>query len=141
LAYQCLDDRVTYFNGQLPVFTHAKSDLASFRLFTSQLVENGSVTQSQICKAFGVPGITVKRACKKLREQGAAAFFVPKVRARASKLTPERLAQAQALLDQGRAVPAISSQLGVLQTTLHKAIGDGRLKKTRSHPLSPPADG
>ncbi len=43
------------YNGHLPVFTHAKNDLASFRLFTSQLIVQGSATQGHILKAFGVP--------------------------------------------------------------------------------------
>jgi len=39
----------------LPVFAHAKSDLASFRLFTSQLIVQGSATQGHVARAFGVP--------------------------------------------------------------------------------------
>jgi len=42
-------------NGHLPVFTHGVEDLASFRLFTSQLIINGTATQGQINQAFGVP--------------------------------------------------------------------------------------
>ncbi len=41
-------------------------------------------------------------------------------------------AEAQALLDQGWAVPAVSQELGVLQSTLHKAIGAGRLVKKKA---------
>jgi len=60
-----------YFNGKLPVFSPAANDVASFRLFTTQLIVNGSASQAQVSRAFGVPLITVKRMCKKLREQGA----------------------------------------------------------------------
>ncbi|WP_409215908.1 hypothetical protein [Prosthecobacter sp.] len=130
LGFQRVDDRVVYFNGHLPVFSHACDDLASFRLFTSQLVNNGSVTQAQIARAFGVPLITVKRMCVRLRDEGSAGFFKPRPPTRGHKLTPDLIAQAQAMLDAGAAVPAISSALGVLQTTLHKAITAGRLKKT-----------
>ena len=48
LAFECRDDQVTYFNGHLPVFTHAHDDLAAFRLFTSQLIVNGTATGGQI---------------------------------------------------------------------------------------------
>ncbi len=44
-----------YFNGHLPVFTHAVDDLASFRMLTSQLCANCSATQPQIAPAFGLP--------------------------------------------------------------------------------------
>jgi hypothetical protein len=139
LACECRDGEVTYFNGHLPVFTHAQNDLAAFRLYTSQLIVNGSATPGQIVRAFGLPKIAVKRAVKKYRTGGSGAFFQPAPRRTGSKLTPAVLTQAQALLNQGLAVPAIGAQLGVLATTLHKAIAAGRLlrplkKKTRPLP-------
>ncbi len=128
LAFEKREGKVVYFNGHLPVFTHAEEDLGAFRLYTSQLIINGTATQGQIVEAFGVPLVTVKRCVKRLREKGAGTFFKAAERKGGSKLTPERLAQAQAGLDQGRSVPAISQEIGVLKTTLHKAIDDGRLK-------------
>ncbi len=35
LACRVEGEQVVYLNGQLPVFAHAKNDLASLRLFTS----------------------------------------------------------------------------------------------------------
>ena len=128
LALEKRDGKVVYFNGHLPVFMHAVEDLGAFRLYTSQLILNGTASQSQIVKAFGVPLVTVKRCSKRLRERGTGAFFQPAARKEGSKLTPARLLQAQELLDQGRSVPQISQQLEVLKTTLHKALDDGRLK-------------
>jgi hypothetical protein len=129
LAFAQRDGKVVYFNGHLPVFMHAAEDLGAFRLFTSQLIVNGTASPGQIVKAFGVPLVTVKRCVKRLREQGPGVFFKAAGRKPGSKLTPERLVQAQGLLEQGRSVPAISQELGVLKTTLHKAIDDGRLKQ------------
>jgi hypothetical protein len=135
LAFERREGQVVYFNGQLPVFTHPVEDLASFRLFTTQLIVNGTATQGEIVKAFGVPVITVKRCCRQYREGGASVFFKPPARRQGHRLTAERLAQAQALLDAGRSVPVISAQLNILASTLHKAIDDGRLKqvKKKSH--------
>ena len=130
LAFEKRDGRVVYFNGHLPVYMHPAEDLGAFRLYTSQLIVNGTASQRQIVEAFGVPLVTVKRCVKRLREQGAGAFFKPTVRKGGSKLTPEVLAQAQGMLDGGRSVPAISRELGVLKSTLHKAIDDGRLKQS-----------
>jgi len=128
LAHERREDQVVYFNGHLPVFTHRTEDLASFRLFTTQLIVNGTATQGQIVRAFGVPMTTVKRACRRYRDRGAAAFFKPPARRQGSRLTPERLAEAQRLLDQGQRVPEISAALGILPSTLHKALKDGRLR-------------
>jgi hypothetical protein len=44
-------------------------------------------------------------------------------------LTAEVLNQAQTRLDEGRGVAEIGQELKVRADTLHKAIGDGRLKK------------
>jgi transposase len=120
-AFERREDPVVYFNGHLPVFTHRTDDLASFRLFTTQLLVNGTATQGQIVRALGVPVRTVKRYVRRDREQGAASFFKPPAKRRGHRLTPERLAQAQGLLEQGRSVPQISAAVGVLATTLHKA--------------------
>jgi len=128
LAFECREGQVTYFNGHLPVFTHARDDLAAFRLFTSQLVVNGTATPGEIRRIFGVPKVSVQRAVAKYRAGGSAAFFVPPPPRQGRKLTPAVLPQVQGLLDQGEAVPAISSQTGVLANTIHKAIRAGRLR-------------
>jgi transposase-like protein len=131
LGFERRDQQVVYVNGHLPVFTHGVSDLASFRLFTTQLIINGTATQGQIVKAFGVPMTTVKRCCRLYRERGSSAFFKPAARRQGHRLTPERLVEVQALLDQGLSVPEISRQTGLLASTLHKAIDQGRLKQIK----------
>jgi hypothetical protein len=141
LGFERRDRQVVYLNGHLPVFTHEIDDVASFRFFTTQLIINGTVSQGQIVKAFGVPLTTVKRCCRQYRERGGAAFFKPAARRQGHRLTPERLVEVQVLLDQGLSVPEISRQTGLLMSTLHKAIDDGRLKqvkkKTRRVPVQP----
>ncbi len=134
LGFERREDEVVYFNGHLPVFTHGVNDLASFRLFTTQLIHNGTATQIQIVKAFGVALTTVKRCCRRYRERGAAAFFQPEPRRRGHRLTPERLGEVQDLLDQGQSVPEISRQTGLLASTLHKAIDQRRLKQIKKKP-------
>ena len=53
LAFERRDSQVVYFNGHLPVFTHKAEDLGSFRLFTSQLIINGTATQARSCGPSG----------------------------------------------------------------------------------------
>jgi transposase-like protein len=138
IAFQCDGGKVYYFNGHLPVFVHEKDDLATFRLFSSQLVINGNATQAQIARAFGVPLVTVKRYVKLYRERGTAAFFAPPKKRSATKLSPVVCQEVQALLDQGLEVPEVGRRLGILSNTLHKAIRAGRLRggnKKKIHPL------
>ena len=61
LAFMKREGQVTYFNGLMPVFTHAESDLRTFRMITSQFIINGNVKQSQVARVFGLPLVTVKR--------------------------------------------------------------------------------
>ena len=128
LAFECRDGQVTYFNGHLLVFTHAQEDLAAFRLFTSQLIVNGTATGGEIRRAFGVPKVAVPRAVTKYRAGGAGAFFVPPTPRQGRQLSPERLIEVQGWLDPGQSVPLISAHTGVLANTLHQAIRGGRLR-------------
>lgn len=136
LAFLQRDGSVVYFNGHLPVFSHAPDDIASFRFFTSQLIANGLASQSQISRAFGVPLITVKRACKTFRDFGAKGFFAPRPAREGHRLTAALLLEAQALLDAGISRAEVGERIGVLSDTLRKALADGRLKKKIPLPLA-----
>lgn len=131
LAFDCQGGKVIYLNGHLPVFQHAPEDLAAFRLFTRQLVVNGTVSQAEIARAFHVPPKTVKRYVKRLREGGAKSFFETTRRRSASVLKGEVKEQAQTLLDEGQAVPDVARKLGVWPNTLHKAIRAERLHQPK----------
>lgn len=127
LGVMCDDKTVVYFNGHLPVFTHAIDDLPSFRMFTSQLISTGSARISDIERAFGVPSTTVKRYLRKFREGGVEVFYVKAPPRSGSRLTPAKLMEAQQALQEGLTVPEVAEQTGVLADTLHKAIRSQRL--------------
>ena len=127
LAFQREGGKVVYFHGLMPVFQHDEKDLKSFRLFTSQLIVNGTVRQKDIARAFRVPLATVKRYVKVHRQHGVEGFFRQPRRRSATVLTPEVKQQAQELMDAGQSVPQVSSQIGVAANTLHKALRAGRL--------------
>lgn len=130
------DNRVYYFHGVAPVFSHPESDKASFRLFTSQLVENGNATQAEIVRAFGISSISMKRYVKKLREKGASGFFEKPRGRSATVLTPEVLSEAQTMLQEGRSVQEIAEELGINVLTLRKAVSEGRLQRLEKKSLS-----
>ncbi len=118
---------MVYVHGLLPVFSHAANDLASFRLFTSQMIANGNARHSEIARTFAVPLATVKRYAKLYREKGAPGFFAPRRRRSAVVLTPEVKVQAQALLDEGKSPAEVGKELSILADTLRKAIQAGHL--------------
>ena len=79
LAFEKKDGCITYFNGHMPVFTHEESDIATFRMITSQFCESGYARQRDIIRAFGVTSISVKRSVKLYREKGTRGFYAPRV--------------------------------------------------------------
>ena len=129
IAVQKQGDTVYYLYGHLPVFQHEEQDVRSFRMFTSQMIVTGTVKLKEIVATFGVPTATVKRYVKLYRGHGAKGFYETKPRhSSASVLKGEVLEHAQGLLEEGRSVPEVAGELGVLANTLHKAIRAGRLR-------------
>ena len=131
LGFERKGDQVCYYHGLLPVFTHEVKDLATFRMFTSQLIVNGFATQGHISKAFGISITTIKRGTAKYRKGGPAAFFKPPAKRKGHRLTPERLKEAQELLNSGMSHLEVGEQLGVLPDTIRKAIETGRLHQVK----------
>ena len=128
IAVQREAGRVCYVHGLLPVFQHDEADVRSFRMFTSQMIVVGTVKPKEIVKTFGVPLITVKRYVKLYRECGAKGFYEAKPRhSSASVLKREVLEQAQRMLDEGRGMPEVAEELGVLRNTLLKAVRADRV--------------
>ena len=113
----------------LPVSTHEVEDQQSFRMITSQLYVNGSATQAEICRAFGVSPISVKRSVKLYRKKGIASFFEEPRRRGAAVLIPEVLQEVQGLLDQGLEIPEVANSQGFLADTLRKALRAGKIHK------------
>lgn len=132
IGFQEQDGKVSYFNGQMPLFIHDVDDRQAFRVYTSQLVINGTARQVDIVRAFGVSSISVKRSVKKYREQGIAGFYNKRTSRSAHVLTPKVLPRVQELLNSGKVVSAIARQLDLKTDTINKAIRDGRLQRITS---------
>lgn len=137
LAFSKQEGRVTYFNGSMPVFVHDEEDLASFRMITAQFCVNGNAKQADIIRAFGVSKISLKRAVKLYREVGPKGFYAPRTRRGPAVLTPEVLAEAQQLFDEGLDTTEVADRLGVKRDTLSKAVRAGRVHKPVKKTPSP----
>jgi hypothetical protein len=118
-----------YFVGIAPVFCHPENDLASFRMFTSQLVCEGLCKQTDIVRAFGVSGKSVKRYVSKYRQEGITAFYRPRNTRGATVITDELIVLAQERLSRGRSRRETAEDLGIKYDTLRKAINQGRLRE------------
>ena len=93
--------------------------------------------EGAVRRAFGVPKISVKRAVKLYREAGPKGFYAKRKGRGPAVLTPEVLAQAQPLFDQGLETSEVADRLGLKADTLSKAVRGGRLHKpAKKKPLS-----
>jgi len=120
--------QIIYYDGSgLPMFIHAESDLASFRMITSQFCVSGHVKQAQIARVFGIPLVTVKRSVKRYREEGARGFYVERKTRGAAVLTEAVLVDVQQRLDDGLSVKEVAERLDLKKDTLDKAVRAGRL--------------
>lgn len=131
LAVKKEGGQVVYFNGMMPIFMHDEDDIPSFQMITSQFHCNGILTQADIVRAFGVSDSSVLRAVKRYRELGVQGFYAPKKTRGAAVLTASVVEQAQSLLDAGRGIPEVASELGLKRDTLAKAVRDGRLHRAQ----------
>src|SRR2546426_8110137 len=59
IAVQMEKGQVWYIHGHLPVFHHEEEDVRSFRMFTSQMIVNGTVKPQGSWRLFGGRGSRV----------------------------------------------------------------------------------
>jgi transposase len=134
IGYDRQEDSIVYFCGTLPIFSHQKDDLNSFRTIICQFYVNGCASQTQIARAFSIKVQALKRWVKRFREKGSNTFYLPReTRGNSTVLTAEVRTRAQLLLDTGAGVSQTAKELGIGYDTVRKAVADGRLslKKTR----------
>lgn len=132
--------RWTYFVGVLPVFTHAEEDRRSFRMFTAELVCQGTCRVTEIVQKFGVSKKSVLRSVKKFQKEGVAGFFSPRRGRGGTVMTDEVTAKAQELLQRGSSRQKVAKELGIKYDTIRKAINQGRLQEPpRTEDVKAPA--
>ena len=129
LAFENRDDQVTYFHGLLPVFQHPTDDTKTFYMITGRFYVSGHATQAELCRAFGVTSISLKRAVKCYREKGPAGFYEEPARRGPVVLTEQVLEKAQQLLDEGSSIPQVGQALAIKPDTSPKAVAGKKLHK------------
>lgn len=124
------DGVVWWFHQGMPLGSHASSDMAGFRHQSSLLCDGGACQLVEIERAFGVSAISVKRALKQYRQGGARSFYERKRAVRDKPvMTPARLAEVQALIDQGLSDRQIGERLGLKRDTIYRTVRAGRLHR------------
>ena len=120
---------IWYYHGIMPIFSHHKDDLITFKMFAAQLCAMGAAKQSEIVKTFGLCRRTLIRAVALYREKQIAGFYEIKRTRGPSVLSEEVVIEIQALLNDGHSIQEIAKMKKMKQNTLEKAVRKGVLYK------------
>jgi transposase len=133
VSYQKKDDKIYYFVGCEPIFSHYTDEKMEFKYITSSLIAAGQCKQVDIIRVFEVGKSNVKRWAKIYREKGIEGFSGKRnIKRKGHVLTDEKLNEAQQLFNKGKTRTEVANEIGILRDTLVKAIYAGRVieKKT-----------
>ena len=133
LGFYLKDDIVTYLLNGLPIDSHHKDSLKSFRYTTAKLVVMGLCRQIDIVKSFGVSEDSVLRSVKLYKEKGVQGFFEEDGRhGKCYKMLPDRLERIQKMLDNNKSNYSIAKKEKISEGTIRYALQQGYLKKNNT---------
>ena len=128
LAFSRDNNAITYFTGNMQLYSHEANDSVAFRMITAQFCFNGIAKQADIARTFGIPCLAIKRAVKLYRQEGTKGFYKARKQRSAAVLTPEVREQVQCQFDSGSTIAQVAQQRNLKPDTLSKAVRAGRLR-------------
>ena len=130
VGFKKIEDFVHYFVNGMPVYCHEKDDKNGYRFVMATLVNNKLCSIKELSEALGVPRKNVERYAKALREKGMTHFFNRKeTRGQCHKFTPDKMRDAQDLLDKGYSQQGTAKAIGVSESAIRYHLKAGSLKK------------
>ena len=125
------EGRVTYFVGPDSYFSHRQTDAAGQRLALATLIANGHVRASEVeVSGLGIAHRTLMHWTRQLDQKGPGSFYAPRPRRGGAVMTPEKAAQCGRFLAAGETIAEVARLTGVGESTLRKAVRDGRVVRT-----------
>jgi hypothetical protein len=125
------DEFVFYLHSGVPISTHHKDNLKSFRYTVSKLIDLGLCRQSDIVRVFSVSEDSIRKGLKLYRKKGEEGFFgTSQVQRVCPAMLPDRLARIQKMLDKGMSNYFIAKKEKISEGTIRYALQTGKLKKT-----------
>ena len=127
------DSLVYYLHNGSPIYCHDKNDLNGYRFIVANLINTHLCTATELSRALGVSNRNMQRYAKTLRVKSADWFFnKPDKQNDAHKFTPDKLLEAQGLLDEFLPVLGVARQLGVTEGAIRYHIKQGNLIKKKA---------
>ena len=122
------EEHVTYFVSGDNIFSHPKGDQDTMRFVIATLMESGHLRACELEQApLCIPHRTLMNWGAQLRNHGPGSFFRKAPPARNSVMTPQKIAQCQKLLAEGKRISQAARAAGITDSTLRKAIERGEL--------------
>ena len=122
------DGRLAVFNSGGVIFSAPDGDRQGVRTAMGMLASLGLASVTQLAEAFGVSRNTIYNNRDAYERGGVAALADARGPRGGYKLTAEKLAAAQGLLDAGGSVRGTARALGVSHTALQYALRQGWLR-------------
>lgn len=127
------DGRVVFYHSYEPIYAFREGDKAGRRAAAAVLSDLELAGPKALGEALGINPSTVHRNREKYRAGGIDALNEPERVRTPYRLTPEKLMQAQELLDEGHSHRAVARVLNVVSGTIDYAVNKGRLRELARH--------
>ena len=127
------NENIVFYNASGPIYTCKKDDDVGVRLAEAMFSDMRLASPKVLSEALNVHQSTVFRNRKKYQEGGASALKDNWRPRSPHKLTEERLAQAQELINQGLSNVQVAQKIGIVEGTIRYAINKGKLKCSPVH--------
>ena len=128
------DGFVFYLHSGMPISTHHKDNLKSFRFTVSRFIDLGLCRQSDIIRTFGVSEDSIRKSLKLYRSKGEEGFFGTNQSQRVChKMLPDRLVRIQKMLDTGMSNYSIAQKEKISEGTIRYTLKMGKLKKNKNY--------
>jgi len=125
----------TYFVCGDNYFSHQDHNRAAFRWIIATLIYNRHAKPVEIENSpLALPHRTLMRWTRQLAERGSDSFFTPRRTRGGHVLSSEKTAECEKGLSEGLPVAEVARLAGVNESTLRKALADGRVRRP-SKPL------
>lgn len=121
--------RVEFSNASGPIYSCAEDDRLGLRLAQGMFSELELAGATALARALDVDQSTVHRNRAAYRSGGVGALEEERGPRGGYKLTADKRAQAQRLLDGGRSLRAVAQAVGVTEGTVRYALRQGQLRR------------
>ena len=133
--------QVEFANASGPIYSCAEDDRLALRLAQGMFTELNLAGATALGRALGVDQSTVHRNRNAYRDGGVQALSEERGPRGGYKLTEDKRAEAQGLLDVGRSIRAVAKAVGVSEGTVRYGLRQGQLHRASASGAPPASKG